>query len=69
MYASFGGNESNWLNENFFAADQLFLLRPIMNNSLDQADLWRRFGAGRTELIGWLRRFFALATLFWATPR
>jgi hypothetical protein len=39
MYASFSGNESNWVNENFFAGDQLFLLQPIMSNSLDQADL------------------------------
>jgi hypothetical protein len=39
MYASFGGNESNWVNENFFAGDQLFLLQPVMSNSLDQTDL------------------------------
>jgi hypothetical protein len=53
MYASFGGNESNWLNENFFAGDQLFLLQPVMSNSLDQTDLWQRFdGPRRSWLVG-----------------
>jgi hypothetical protein len=57
MYASFGGNKSNWLNENFFAGDQLFLLQRIMSNSLDQTDLWRRFDGRRRSWLAGLEDF------------